>query len=253
MTAFDIVTTAIGKLFTNRNIAAADDYFAPTYIQHSTLAADGIDGLKTLVANLPDGFRYDGARIIADDQFVVLHGTYHGFGDTPLVAFDIFRVADGKIVEHWDALTPEVAETASGRSQVDGTATTDTTADTDANRQLIADFVDQVLIGGDYLQLTRFISTDSYAQHNPEAADGLSGFGAAAEAWAAAGKNLVYKKLHQIIAQDDFVFTRSEGTFGEPVVYNDLWRIADGKIVEHWDVITPIPADDAMPHTNGVF
>lgn len=37
------------------------------------------------------------------------------------------------------------------------------------------------------------------------------------------------------------------------MVYNDLWRIADGKIVEHWDVITPIPADDAMPHTNGVF
>ena len=167
MTAFDLVTTAIGKLFTDRNIAAADDYFAPTYIQHSTLAADGIDGLKTLVANLPDGFRYDGARIIADDQFVVLHGTYHGFGDTPLVAFDIFRVADGKIVEHWDALTPEVAETASGRSQVDGTATTNAAADTDANRQLIADFVDQVLIGGDYSQLTRFISTDSYAQHNP--------------------------------------------------------------------------------------
>ena len=210
MTAFDLVTTAIGKLFTDRNIAAADDYFAPTYIQHSTLAADGIDGLKTLVANLPDGFRYDGERIIADDQFVVLHGTYHGFGDTPLVAFDIFRVADGKIVEHWDAFTPEVAETASGRSQVDGTATTD-------------------------------------------AADGLSGFGAAAEAWAADGKNLVYKKLHQIIAQDDFVFTRSEGAFGEPVAYNDLWRIADGKIVEHWDVIAPIPADDAMPHTNGVF
>ena len=228
MTAFDLVTTAIGKLFTDRNIAAADDYFAPTYIQHSTLAADGIDGLKALVANLPDGFRYDGARIIADDQFVVLHGIYHGFGDTPLVAFDIFRVADGKIVEHWDAFTPEVAETASGRSQVDGAATTDAAANTDANRQLIADFVDQV-------------------------ADGLSGFGAAAEAWAADGKNLVYKKLHQIIAQDDFVFTRSEGTFGEPVAYNDLWRIADGKIVEHWDVIAPIPADDAMPHTNGVF
>lgn len=112
MTGFDLVTTAIGKLFTDRNIAAADDYFAPTYIQHSTLAADGIDGLKTLVANLPDGFRYDGERIIADDQFVVLHGTYHGFGDTPLVAFDIFRVADGKIVEHWDVIAPIPADDA---------------------------------------------------------------------------------------------------------------------------------------------
>lgn len=76
MTGFDLVTTAIGKLFTDRNIAAADDYFAPTYIQHSTLAADGIDGLKTLVANLPDGFRYDEARIIADDAMPHTNGVF---------------------------------------------------------------------------------------------------------------------------------------------------------------------------------
>jgi hypothetical protein len=50
-----------------------------------------------------------------------LHGTYHGFGPDPLVAFDIFRVdADGKLAEHWDALTPLVEDNASGRSQTDG-------------------------------------------------------------------------------------------------------------------------------------
>ena len=104
---------------------------------------------------------------------------------------------------------------------------------------------------GNYDDLTGFVSTDSYAQHNPEAADGLDGFGAAAATWNAQGKTLAYKRVHQTIADGDFVFTRSEGEFGVPVMYNDLWRMEDGKIVEHWDVITPIPAE--LPHSNGVF
>ena len=69
--------------------------------------------------------------------------------------------------------------------------------------------------------------------------------------WAEEGKNLVYKKVHQVVADGDLVFTRAEGEFGEPVVYSDLWRGEDGKIVEHWDVIAPVPAE--VPHTNGLF
>lgn len=122
---------------------------------------------------------------------------------------------------------------------------------TAANKALVTDWVTKVLIGADYSILTDYVSTESYAQHNPEAADGLDGFGAAAGAWAEAGMPLVYSTAHQIIADGNFVFTRAEGTFGVPAIYNDLWRVADGKIVEHWDVVTPIPED--LPHTNGVF
>ena len=108
-----------------------------------------------------------------------------------------------------------------------------------------------VLQDADYSVLTDYISTETYLQHNPEAADGLDGFGAAAAKWAGQGKNLVYKTVHKVVAEGDLVLLQSEGEFGEPVAYWDLFRVADGKIVEHWDVVAPIPAE--LPHTNGLF
>lgn len=100
MSTADLVVTATTRLFGNRHLSAIDEFFGPSYIQHSTVAADGVEGLRALVENLPEGFRYEPARVISDGDLVALHGTYHGFGPDPLVAFDIFRVADGRIVEH---------------------------------------------------------------------------------------------------------------------------------------------------------
>ncbi|MFD9037589.1 hypothetical protein ACFU6M_09755 [Streptomyces bottropensis] len=57
--------------------------------------------------------------------------------------------------------------------------------------------------------------------------------------------------MHRIVAEGEFVLTQSEGEFGVPVAYYDLFRVADGKIVEHWDVIAPIA--DELPHANGLF
>jgi predicted SnoaL-like aldol condensation-catalyzing enzyme len=144
-----------------------------------------------------------------------------------------------------------VTDTASGRSQTDGATDVSDLDKTDANRRLVAEFADKVLVGADYSVLTEYISTETYLQHNPEAADGLDGFGAAAAKWAEQGKNLVYKTIHKVIAEGDLVLLQSEGEFGVPVAYYDLFRVADGKIVEHWDVISPIPAE--LPHANGVF
>jgi len=203
------------------------------------------------VKSLPEDFRYEPARVIAQDDIVVLHGTYYGFTETPMVAFDVFRVEGEQIVEHWDSLTPMVEQTASGRSQVDGSAEPTDLDTTEANAELVSTFAEQVLVGQDYAALPEFISTQTYAQHNPEAADGLDGFAAASAAWATQGKNLIYTTVHQVVAEGNFVFTFSEGDFGGPAIYADLWRVENGAIVEHWDVITAIPAQ--MPHTNGAF
>lgn len=251
MNAKDTVLAAAGELFGDKDPSAVDRWVARTYIQHSTLAADGPQSLRQLVANLPAGFRYEPARILADGDLVALHGTYHGFGDRPLVAFDIFRVADGRLAEHWDALTPVVTNTASGRSQTDGPTQVTQPERTEESRALVAAFARKVLVGADYSVLTDYISTETYLQHNPEAADGLAGFGAAAATWAEQGLNLVYKTVHKVIADGEFVLLQSEGEFGVPVAYYDLFRVADGKIVEHWDVINPIPAE--LPHGNGLF
>ncbi|WP_037599881.1 nuclear transport factor 2 family protein [Streptacidiphilus rugosus] len=247
----DLVLQAAGALFGEKDPSAVDLWVAADYVQHSSLAADGPEALRALVSSLPDGFRYEGARVIADGDLVALHGTYHGFGPAPLVGFDLFRVADGKLAEHWDALTPLVEETVSGRTQTDGPALATAPEKTEANRALVTEFAQKVLVGADYSVLTDFISTKSYHQHNPEAGDGLDGFGAAAARWAEQDKNLVYKTIHRVIAEGDFVLVQSEGEFGTPVAYWDLFRVADGKIVEHWDVIAPIPAE--LPHGNGLF
>jgi predicted SnoaL-like aldol condensation-catalyzing enzyme len=250
--AKNTVLTAAGELFGKKDPTAVDRWVAADYTQHSTLAADGPQALRQLVAGLPEGFRYEGARVIADGDLVALHGTYHGFGPDPLVAFDLFRVdADGKLAEHWDALTPVVSPTASGRSQTDGQSEPRDLGKTEANRAMVLEFAEKVLKGADYSVLTDYISTETYLQHNPEAADGLDGFGAAAAKWAEQGKNLVYKTVHKVVAEGDLVLLQSEGEFGVPVAYWDLFRVADGKIVEHWDVIAPIPAE--LPHSNGLF
>lgn len=249
--AKDTVLAAAKELFADKDASAADRWAAVNYKQHSALAPDGVEGLRALVANLPDGFRYEGARVISDGDLVALHGIYHGFGPDPLVAFDLFRVVDGKLAEHWDALTPVVNQTVSGRSQTDGPAEVGDASRTEATRALVTEFAEKVLKGADYSVLTDYVSTEHYAQHNPEAGDGLAGFGAAAAAWGQQGKNLVYKTIHRVVAEGDFALVQSEGEFGVPVAYWDLFRVADGKIVEHWDVVVPIPTE--LPHGNGLF
>ncbi|MEU7475059.1 nuclear transport factor 2 family protein [Lentzea sp. NPDC042327] len=246
----ELVLKATGELFGDRDPSAVDRWVAPDYRQHSALIGDGPEALRGLVASLPDGFRYEPARVVADGDLVALHGVYHGFGPQPLVAFDLFRVEDGKLAEHWDALTPVVDPTVSGRSQTDGPAGPAGTG-TEHNRALVAEFAQRVLQDADYSVLTDYISTETYLQHNPEAADGLDGFGAAAARWAEQGRHLVYKTVHRVVAEGDLVLLQSEGEFGEPVAYWDLFRVADGRIVEHWDVITPVPAE--LPHGNGLF
>lgn len=247
----DLVVNAATELFINQDPTAIDRWFGPGYIQHSTVAADGLEGLSALATNLPDNFGYELVRVLADDDLVALHGIYTGFGPEPLVAFDVFRVADGRIVEHWDALTPQVAETLSGRTQTDGPTTVVHPDQSEATRKLVTEFAQKVLIEADYSVLTDFISTETYDQHNTDAADGLAGFGDAAARWANDGRPLDYAKVHKLIVDGEFALIQSEGTFGEPVAYWDLFRVDDGRIVEHWDIIQTIPTE--LPHDNGLF
>ncbi|WP_405809090.1 nuclear transport factor 2 family protein [Streptomyces sp. NBC_00210] len=247
----DLVLKAVEELFGDKDPSAVDRWVSPAYRQHSALAADGPEALRELVSSLSADFRYEGARVIADGDLVAMHGIYHGFGPAPLVAFDIYRVEDGKLAEHWDALVPVIEDTVSGRSQVDGPTQVRDLEITEANRKLVAEYAERVLKGADYSASTEFTSTETYLQHNPEAGDGLEGFGVAAATWAEQGKNVVYATIHRVIAEGDFVLVQAEGEFGEPVAYYDLFRLADGKIVEHWDAIPAIPAE--LPHGNGLF
>lgn len=113
------------------------------------------------------------------------------------------------------------------------------------------EFVEKIVIGGAYTTLTDYISTETYLQHNPKVADSLEAFATAAKQWAKEGKHLTYTTIHNDIAEGNFAVTQSEGKLGAPVVYYDMFRLHDGKIVEHWDVIAAIPAH--LSHDNGLL
>lgn len=91
-------------------------------------------------------------------------------------------------------------------------------------------------------------------QHNMTIGDGLSGLSVAMKTLVQEGMQMIYTTVHRVLAQGNFVLAVSEGTFGNaPTAYYDLWRIAHGKIAEHWDVIETIAAQPTWQNQNGKF
>ncbi len=63
-----------------------------------------------------------------------------------------------------------------------------------------------------------------------------------------------YDTLHRVIGEGNFVLAMSEGELaGEPTAFYDLFRVEDGKVVEHWDVIQTIPPQEEWQNENGKF
>ena len=93
-----------------------------------------------------------------------------------------------------------------------------------------------------------------YIQHNTAIADGLSGLGAALAAMAEQGITMVYNKTHMVLADGDYGLACSEGTFGGvPTTYYDLFRVENGFIAEHWDVMETLADKDTWQNQNGKF
>jgi predicted SnoaL-like aldol condensation-catalyzing enzyme len=125
---------------------------------------------------------------------------------------------------------------------------------TEANKTLVKSFVDDILVNGKMDKLTGYFEGDNYIQHNSQIGDGLSGLGAALEAMDKAGIVMKYDAIHQVLGKGNFVLVSSEGSFGgKPTSFYDLFRVADGKIAEHWDTIEAIPARADWKNQNGKF
>lgn len=250
------VLEALEATLLSGNVEAVDQYFAPDYIQHNPMFPNGVEGQKGVVGFLAgtEGFKAEYVRVIADDDMVAVHARYEGFGPEATIGFDVFRVEDGMIVEHWDNLLPEAAPNPSGRTQIDGATEITDLDKTEANKAKVLEFITKSLIDHEEVNITDYISPVTYIQHNPMVADGLEGFGAFMAQMAEQGISMDYSKVHQVIGEGNFVLTMSEGSFaGEPQAFYDLFRLEDGLIVEHWDVIAPMPGPDAPANEAGKF
>lgn len=192
-------------------------------------------------------------RAFQDGDFVFTHTDYDFFG--PKIGFDVFRFDNGRIVEHWDNLQDKPGRpNPSGRTMIDGPTEAVDLDRTEANKATARAFVDDILVGGRMDRLTRYFDGDNYLQHNPAIADGLSGLGAALEAMAKAGVTMKYERVHKVLGEGSFVLAVSEGSFGgKHVAFYDLFRLSDGKIVEHWDTIEPIAPRAQWKNANGKF
>jgi predicted SnoaL-like aldol condensation-catalyzing enzyme len=106
-----LVLRAFDALFNKRDYAAAEQFWSPQYIQHSAHIVPGRVGLFDLIKSLPPTLKYDAGTIVAEGNFVIVHGRFSGFG-APVnwIAADILRIEDGLLVEHWDVIQDEATE-----------------------------------------------------------------------------------------------------------------------------------------------
>jgi predicted SnoaL-like aldol condensation-catalyzing enzyme len=65
---------------------------------------------------------------------------------------------------------------------------------------------------------------------------------------------LVSSAIRRVLGEGNFVLTVSEGQFaGKPTAFYDLWRVENGKIAEHWDIVEAIPEKTEWKNSNGKF
>jgi len=105
-----LVLEAFDTLFNKRDYVAAEKFWSPQYIQHSAHIAPGRDGLFNLVKSLPPTLKYVPGTIVADGDFVIVHGRFSGFLPVNWIAADILLIKGGILVEHWDVIQDEATQ-----------------------------------------------------------------------------------------------------------------------------------------------
>jgi len=190
------------------------------------------------------------------NYLVMFREVNRGDGTGPSKIFDLMYFDEnGKYAEHWDMRQALSEKTTSGRSETAAAAEfTDNPVEYDqateeANRRLVASFLNLGFNAGQIETAFDLYVGETYLQHNPMFPDGSEAVIAASKA----GKfpSLCYD-IRFILAQNDLVWVYSKVDSPQGVLAAvDLMRVRNGKLVEHWDVLQPVPED--MPHGNGMF
>lgn len=244
--------------FATGDTEKAKSLLAEGYIQHNLAYGTGRDafvGSVEYLASAPVKTTVNNIRAFEDGDKVFLQTVYNFAGAGEQVAFDIFRFDEtGLIAEHWDNLATKADPNPSGRTQIDGTKELKDLNKTEGNRELVKNFLYDVMQGKRPEKTADYFDGDIYIQHNTGIADGLSGLGSALSALAEQGIQMIYTTTHQVLAQGNYVLAVSEGTYGgAPTSYYDLWRVENGKIAEHWDVMETIADESTWQNQNGKF
>jgi len=228
---------------------ATEKYIGDRYIQHSTGVRDGVEGFREFFTEFLERTpqrEIEVIRAIEDGNYVFLHvhQVLNG-GEAEWITADLFDTDDeDKIIEHWDVIAPVSATSVSGHTQLDGATEVTDLAATEANKEIVRRFLTEIFQEGRIERASEYISTESYIQHNPNVADGIEGLEAFVAGLAEQGVTMRCDRIHRLIGQGNFVVSLTEVTFGDDAYAAfDIFRLEEGKIVEHWDNAEPIPPE----------
>ena len=223
------------------------------YIQHNPQTSEGSEGLAALFERLSKTRpTVNIVRVFEDGDYVFAHTEYNF--DSSNIGFEIFRFEDGLAVEHWDNIQPRQGPNPSGHTMVGGPTEATNLERTEDNRAIVKSFVDDVLIGNQPEQLENFIGAECYTQHDPQIANDLPALRLALEGGNGNIPRLAYSQNHRVLAEGCFVLAVCEGSHsGVHSAFYDLYRVADGRLVEHWNTIEAIPPRNEWKNDNGKF
>ena len=224
------------------------------YIQHNPQTREGGEGLAALFKRLSKSSpRVNIVRVFSDGDYVFAH-TEYDFG-TSRIGFEIFRFEGEQTVEHWDNIQAREGPNASGRSMVDGPTEVTDLDRTESNREIVQSFIEEVLINGQFNKLEHYINSENYFEHNPRMGDALPALQSALSASASySDASIKYDRVHRVLAEGNFVLSVSEGSVKEGhSSFYDLFRVAHGKLVEHWDTTEAVPPRSEWKNDNGKF
>lgn len=231
---------------------AVTKYTGDRYTQHSTGVRDGIEGFveffEPFIERNPKR-EIQIVRGLVDGQYVFIHA-YQSLndGEWEWVTTDFFDTDENdKIIEHWDVIAEFCPSNPSGHSSTDGPTEITDLDKTEENKALVRSLIEDGLMrGGNPANLPNYISAEQYIQHNKEVPDGLEHFMKLANQ---PNPPLTYDEIVLMVGQGNFVATLCKanwnyGEINQDYAQVDLFRIEDGKVVEHWDNVEPVPEHD---------
>ena len=222
------------------------------YIQHNPQTHEGGEGLAALFKRISKSSpRVNIVRIFSDGDFVFGHTEYDF--STRRIGFELFRFEGDQAVEHWDNIQSRKGPNPSGHSMVDGETEASDFEKTEANRERIRNFINDVLILRRVDEIDQYVAEVNFIEHNPHMGDDLV---ALREGLSASGADvgIHYERLHHLLADGSFVLSVCEGfRDGAHSSFFDLFRLSEGKIVEHWDTVEKVPLEAEWKNNNGKF
>jgi predicted SnoaL-like aldol condensation-catalyzing enzyme len=257
-----IMLQVYDEAFGQGKTEVVNELFSESYIQHNPMVQNGPEGLIgyiEMLKSLSPAPVLTVKHILADGDLVALHwhsSTTPDNESTGQAGFDLFLLDNGTVVEHWDVIQNVLATTASGNSMFSDLykyangAQNLTEEQEEANKQIVLEAYDGVFNGRQLGLLDQFWAGDDYIQHNPQAPNGTAFLEENLDAFWPEGSRV---KFRHALADGDLVFVHSQAlppgadpnneSAGQ--AWGDLFRVVNGRIVEHWDVIQQVPATTA--------